>query len=204
MLNWGMSNVSTLKQDLPNELLWRMSIDKYHDMIRLGILTEDDPVELLEGWLVEKMPRNPIHTFLTERTRELIEKYLPIGFFVNVQQSITTRDSEPEPDIAVIKGKREDYLRHHPFPKDCVLVIEVSDSSLKHDQGTKQRIYAVAGIAVYWIINLPERHLEVYTQPSEEQGMYKQRQIYALNDTVPLVLEGQMITHLVIRNIFPD
>ena len=63
MLDWGMSNVSTLKQDLPNELLWRMSIDKYHDMIRLGILTEDDPVELLEGWLVEKMPRNPIHTF---------------------------------------------------------------------------------------------------------------------------------------------
>jgi Uma2 family endonuclease len=204
MIKCGMSETLVSKHDLPNDLLWRLSVGKYHEMIRLGVLTDDDPVELLEGWLVEKMPRNPAHTFSTESSRDLLQAALPQGYFVNSQQSITTSDSEPEPDNAVIRGRREDYLEHHPFPKDVVLVIEVADSSLRHDQTVKGRIYAVAGILEYWIINLVEKQLEVYTQPSAEQGIYKQRQIYSLTDSVPLRIEGKEVTRLPVQSLFPN
>jgi Uma2 family endonuclease len=196
-------SLSSLKPSPPNDLLWRLSVEKYHEMIRTGILSEDDPVELLEGWLVEKMPRNPAHTFSTERSRDLLQGALPEGYFVNSQQSITTSDSEPEPDNAIIRGVREDYLEQHPSPKDVVLVIEVADSSLRHDQTVKGHIYAVAGILVYWIVNLVDRQLEVYTQPLPEQGFYKQRTIYSLTDSVPLVIDDKEIIRLPVESLFP-
>lgn len=189
--------------DVPNELLWRLSVDKYHEMIRVGILSENDRVELIEGWLVGKMPNNPAHTFSTERSRETVEYVLPKGYFVNVQQPITTATSEPEPDVAVIRGDREAYLAHHPYPEHIVLVIEVSDSTLNYDRMTKQRIYARAGITLYWIVNVVERQLEVYTNPSSEKGLYEVRNIYALNEHVPFIVEGREVAQLPVQQFFP-
>src|SRR5437764_4239507 len=94
---------------VPDEPVWTLSVDQYHDMIRIGILTDNDPVELLEGVLIPKMPKNPAHALAKRLLRRALERLLPGGWFVDEQEPVTTTDSEPEPDIAVIRGDVRDY-----------------------------------------------------------------------------------------------
>ncbi len=129
--------------------IFRLCVAQYHTMIKTGVLTGDDPVELLEGWLVTKMPHNPPHTFSAQVLQDILRQILPKDWFVNIQDAITTDDSEPEPDAAVIRGSRRDYLEHKPGPQDIALVVEVTDSTLRRDRNLKKRIYAAAGIPVY-------------------------------------------------------
>jgi len=189
----------------PAEELWRLSIDKYHAMIREGILTEDDPVELLEGLLIRKMSKNPPHTVATSLVRKALERLVQAGWHVNTQEPITCEDSEPEPDVKVVRGAPRDYLNRHPGPQDVALVVEVSDSSLTQDRGVKKRLYAVARIPVYWIVNLLERQIEVYTDPSgpAEQPDYGHRQDFHAADNVPLVIEGREIGHIAVADLLP-
>lgn len=112
----------------------RFTVDEYHQMIDADILTEDDPVELLEGWLVTKMPKKPQHSAVTLSTRKRLEGLLPAGWFVDSQEPVTLDDSEPEPDIRVAEGDISDYLDRHPGPLDIALLGEVADSSLARDQ----------------------------------------------------------------------
>jgi hypothetical protein len=104
----------------PPPQLWRISVERYHEMIEAGLLTENDRLELLEGFLIEKITIKPSHTFVTEILREVLERLIPDNFFVNNQQPITTSDSEPEPDVVVIQGQRRDFLEHHPNPDDGI------------------------------------------------------------------------------------
>ena len=133
---------------VPTEPIWQLSIDQYHQMIQSGILTDDDPVELLEGWLVSNMPKNPPHSVATQLTRQVLERFLPAGWHVDTQEPITTDTSEPEPDVTVVRGDRRDYLDHHPGPEDVALLVEVADASLQRDRGSKKRLYARARIPV--------------------------------------------------------
>src|SRR4051812_40189587 len=89
--------------------LRRFTVDEYHRMIRTGILTEDDPVELLEGWIVLKMPHNPPHDATVDQSREVLQAALPAGWRVRVQSAITLSDSEPEPDLVVVPGPAARY-----------------------------------------------------------------------------------------------
>src|SRR5262249_30418397 len=127
------------------------------------------------------------------------------GWHVNGQEPITAEDSEPEPDAAIIRGARRDYLEGHPLPQDVAIVIEVSDATLKRDRGLKKRIYARAGIPVYWIINLIENQIEVYTGPGGEAEApdYQQRQDYFLDDEIPVIIEGREVGCLAAREILP-
>src|SRR5205085_6956634 len=122
--------VDTSSRTPPADPIWRLSIDQYHQMTRTGILTDDDPVELLEGWLVTKMPKNPPHRLSTQLTREALERLLPAHWHVNDQEPITTEESEPEPDITIVRGERRQYLERHPAPSEIALVVEVSDTTL--------------------------------------------------------------------------
>jgi Uma2 family endonuclease len=167
-------------QELSVSSIWKFSVEQYHQMIATGTLNEDDPVELLEGWLVTKMPKYPPHTYATEESAELIRDVLPHGYFVRRQDPITTTDSEPEPDISIIKGSRQDYKLRHPTPNEIVLVVEVADSTLRRDRTVKQRIYAGASIPVYWLLNLNEKQLEVYTKPIPTEKRYDEKTVYSL------------------------
>jgi Uma2 family endonuclease len=174
-------------------------------MIRTGILTDDDPVELLEGWLVPKMPRNPSHRVTTGLLRKVLEGKTPPGWYVDTQEPITLADSEPEPDVVVVRGETRKYLDRHPGPPDLGLVIEVADTTLQRDRTSKLRLYALASIGVYWIVNLTERRIEVYTQPSgpADQPGYRQRQDYGPEDEVPLVVEGRQLGTLAVSDVLP-
>jgi Uma2 family endonuclease len=190
---------------VPTEPIWRLTVDQYHEMITAGILTDDDPVELLEGWLVLKMPKHPPHRVATRLTQKALDRILPPGWDVSVQDPITTDTSEPEPDVSVARGDTRDYVDHHPGPKDVAIAIEVSESSLARDRGLKKRIYARARIPVYWIINLIDRRVEVYSNPSgpTKKPDYRRIQVLDLGDDVPLVIDGRTVGVLKVRDLLP-
>jgi Uma2 family endonuclease len=200
-----MAAVSPLEKSLtvPADPIWRLRVDQYQEMIRAGILTDDDPVELLEGWLVTKMPKNPRHTLATQLTYQALSQVIPSGWFVNVQEPITTADSEPEPDVVIVRGDRRDYSQRHPQPDEIALVVEVADTTLQRDQTLKLRLYARARIPVYWIVNLSDQRLEVYHDPSDElEAAYRQHQDYALTDDVPILIDAQEVARLPVKELF--
>jgi Uma2 family endonuclease len=189
---------------VPREPVWRFNVEQYHQMIHLGILSDGDPVELLEGWLIYKMPKNPPHRVTTKLTLKALETIVPQGWYIDTQESITLEDSEPEPDVVIVRGDTRDYLDRHPGASDIALIIEVADSTLERDRTIKQRLYARAGIPIYWIINLPEQQIEVYTEPvMTDECHYQHRQDYMLSGNIPVAIAAQIIGILSVRDFLP-
>jgi len=188
---------------IPKDLIWRLDVEKYHAMIEAGILTDDDPVELLEGWLVFKMPKNPRHRAATKLVREAIQERLPEDWYVDSQEPITIGNSEPEPDVVVVRGDTRQYLDRHPGPADIGLVVEVSDTTLDRDRGVKKHAYARAGIPIYWIVNLVDSQVEVYSQPSETEVDYLLRQDYGLLANLPIIFDGINLDAVNVAALFP-
>lgn len=196
--NWHLS-------PLPFLPMRRFSVDEYHRMIEAAILDENDRVELLEGWIVAKMAHNPPHDSMIDLAYGALEAFLPAGWYIRTQSAITTDDSEPEPDLAVVLGPRGRYGNRHPGPADVAFVVEVSDSTLSQDRTFKGPLYARAGIVRYWIINIPDARVEVCTDPSgpDPAPAYRQRRDYGLNEAVPVLVAGQEIGHVAVRELFP-
>jgi hypothetical protein len=174
-------------------------------MVQTGVLTENDPVELIDGWIVPKMPHNPPHDSAVELCEERLRPLIPAGWRVRIQSAITTPDSEPEPDLVVVAGTARSHSSRHPEPREIALVIEVADSSLSFDRGGKSAAYARSGIVCYWIINLVNRQLEVYTDPSgpAPSPSYRQRTDYGANTSVPLVIGGQQVALIPVSDLLP-
>ena len=139
----------------------RFTVEQYHRLGELGLLTPEDRVELLEGWIVRKMNQRPIHGFIVRLLNEFFMRELPNGWICQCQLPITTAHSEPEPDVAILKGEQLDFHDKHPPGKACRLLIEVADTSLERDRA-KASIYRDAGVQEYWIINVGEKVLERY------------------------------------------
>jgi Uma2 family endonuclease len=194
-----------LPPGVPPEPVVPLSVEQYHEMTRAGILLDGDSIELLEGWLVRKMSKNPSHSASTAKVRRQLEEIVPAGWSVDAQEPLTTDDSEPEPDIAVIRGLRENYNDRHPGPHEVGLLVEVADTSLERDRGWKKRIYAKARIQVYWIVNLVGRKVEVFTQPSgpREQPGYLQQQSFHPGDQIPVVLDGREVGRVEVVKLLP-
>jgi Uma2 family endonuclease len=174
---------------------FRFSVARYQRMVEMGILTSEDRIELLENYVVLKMPRNPPHDGTVQMVTEVLPRMVPQGWRLRVQLTVVLADSQPEPDFSVVRGDARTYLTRHPGPADVGLIGEVAESSLLRDQRDKTRIYARAGIPCYWIVNLVDRRIEVYTQPSGSAAVpaYASFQIYQSGDTVPLVLDGNTV-----------
>ena len=124
--------------------LARFSVTSYQRMIASGAVTSEDKVELLENYVVLKMPHNPPHDSTIQRMLRPLLKALPGGWDLRVQSAISLSDSEPEPDFVIVRGSSVDYEGHHPFATDVGLVIEVADTSLARDRHDKGRRYSMA------------------------------------------------------------
>jgi Uma2 family endonuclease len=196
---------SDLETAIPTEPIFRLTVAQYHAMADSGVLGEDDPVELLEGWLVEKMTRHKPHSIVTRRVRRALEAVLPAGWYADSREPITTTDSEPEPDVLVAREEAGDDPERHPSPQEVALVVEVADTSLRRDRGTKKRVYARAGIPVYWIANLVEAKFEVYTDPTgpAKRPDYRQVREYSSADEIAVVVDGKEIARLAVRELLP-
>lgn len=185
--------------------LRRFSVAEYHKLIEIGILTEDDNLELLEGYLVHKMSRNPPQDAAIQKIMKKLFRLLPPDWDLRVQSAITLSTSEPELDLAIVRGDENNYVARHPGPADIGLVIEVADTTLTGDRVDKGRIYAQAGIPCYWIINLVGRQVEVYTSPSGATATpaYGQRQDFTINDDIALTLDGTTVATINVRDLLP-
>lgn len=182
----------------------RFTVEEYHKLGEIGVLTENDRVELIRGWIVPKMTLNPPHTYAVTA---LMKRFLTLvgpRAVVRVQQPITTADSEPEPDVLLATGRDDDYKSRHPKPSEVSILVEVAESSLREDQTTKLEMYAGAKVAVYWIVNLVDRRVEVYTQPrGGKNPTYRQRTDYGPGAAVPVVVGGKELGRIAVAELLP-
>lgn len=183
------------------ERVFRLSVKQYHAMIEAGVLTEDDPVELIDGILVYKMPKKPRHSHVISKLFKALQGLLPHGYFIRLQDPITLRTGEPEPDLAVVRGDEDDYFDKHPGPDDTTLVIEVADATLRIDRGMKLRSYAKAGIANYWIVDVARRSIEVCSHPNPRQRTYRQRVVLLTQERLPVILNGKQVGQIPVSSI---
>jgi Uma2 family endonuclease len=181
----------------------RFTVDEYHTMIRTGVFTDGEPLELLEGYVVHKMSRGKPHDFAVQALTKRFVRMLPPGWDVRVQCAITLPDSEPEPDFALVRGDETVYHDHHPGPTEIGILVEVSGSSLPIDRVDKARVYARAGIPVYWVVNVVDKVVEVLTRPSGPTGApaYEQRDDFPVGTAVPVVLGGNTVGTIVVADI---
>ena len=178
---------------LSRALYPKVSVAEYHQMIKDGVFEDGDPIELIEGYLVQKMSHNPPHSAAVQKLTKRLVRLAPLGWESRSQLPITLADSEPEPDGLLAKGDETTFAAHHPLPAEIGLVVEVADSSRYSDRREKGRIYARAGIPVHWIVNLVDRQVEVYTDPdlAANPPAYRTRADYKPGDAVPVTLDGQ-------------
>jgi hypothetical protein len=179
--------------------LRRFSVAEYHKMIKTGILKPDDRVELLEGWIVNKMPQNPPHSSSVTRANRRLARILPDRWTLRVQAPITLNNSEPEPDIVLARGAVEFYDHRHPRPTDIGVLMEFGDSTLLEDRLYKGVLYAQERIAEFWLINLVQRKIEVYTKP--RGGKYHQKVEYTEKESVPLVLDRLKVADIPVAEL---
>src|SRR6185503_3962315 len=141
----------------------RWSRVEYERLVECGLF-DGDPVELIGGQLIVAEPQGTYHVTVVGIVDDALRAALPPGWIVRTQGPIALDDdSSPEPDLAVVRGTREDYLNAHPAIP--ALVIEVADTSLGFDRRIKGSVYARGRVQDYWIVNVTERVLEIYRDP---------------------------------------
>jgi Uma2 family endonuclease len=144
----------------------RWSRAEYERLVDLGVF-RGDPVELIGGQLIVAEPQNSPHATAVGAADDALRAVLPAGFFVRAQMPVALdEESAPEPDLAVVAGRRSDYRAGHPA--SAVLVVEVADSSLGFDREDKGSLYARARVPEYWIVNLIDRVVEVHRDPGPD------------------------------------
>lgn len=147
----------------------RFSVEEYHQMVRAGILKEDDQVELVEGEIIEMTPIGPRHAVCVAGLTEHFARSVAPRVVVWVQSPIHLGPhSEPQPDVALLRPPRSRYADAHPGPDDILLVIEVADTSVEDDRARKIPLYARAGIRETWLVNLPGGVIGVYRDPGPD------------------------------------
>ncbi len=163
----------------------KFTVYDFHRMGEAGIFSEDDRVELLEGEIIEMTPIGSRHAACVSRLNRILTSQLGPTAIVSVQNPIRLNDrSEPQPDIALLKPRPDFYAEAHPKPDHTLLVIEVADTSVDFDQGTKLPLYAKAGIPEVWIVALTQRSVEIYRQP-DAQGYNSISRLNDLEQAIP-------------------
>src|SRR5262245_49937555 len=160
----------------PVERLYRFTTHQYLRMIETGVLVADERVELLEGWLVKRQPRSPPHDSAVSRVSRRLARLLSVEWVLRVRSALSLTDRELEPDFAIVRGPEDRYSRRHPVARDVAAIIEVADSSLFEDRQRKGVLYARARLPLYWLVNITESRVEVYTNPKAGRTpAYRQR-----------------------------
>jgi hypothetical protein len=144
----------------------RFTVEEYYRMAEIGVLKPDVRVELLEGEIIDMMPIGPFHGGMTKRLIRFFSNLSKGRWVVSAQDPVHLDEySEPQPDLMLLKPDPDDYTTRHPGPEDVFLLVEVADSTLDYDRGRKLPAYGRAAVREVWIINLPERTIEVYREP---------------------------------------
>jgi Uma2 family endonuclease len=159
-----MKAAKDLQVPLQKAEVWPLSVEAYHTLGEAGLIPKR--TELLYGFIYHKMSNSPLHSFLVQLLQDLLHSVVPAGFVVRTEQPITCADSEPEPDLAVVRGQSADFRLAHP--RTAELVIEICVTSADYDR-SKLRAYANAGVKECWLVLAREKQVEVHRQPAQDQ-----------------------------------
>jgi len=158
---------SDLPMSRPAPALYHFTRASYEAMAEAGVFHPDERVELVDGRILTMTPQSSRHATVVQLVAASLRSLFGEGFDVRVQLPLALgKSSEPEPDVAVVTGAPLAYL--HAHPESAILLVEVADTSLAFDRGEKQRLYAVAGIPEYWVVDLVHAQVERYSQPLRE------------------------------------
>lgn len=148
------------------------TVDEYHRMAEVGLLSEDSRVELIEGEIVEMSPIGSTHAGTVNRSSRYLGRRLGDAVVVSVQNPIRLNAfSEPQPDLALLKPRKDFYSNSHPTAEDVLVVIEVADTSIPYDRNVKLPLYARSGVPEAWLMVLRTQVIEVHSQP--KNGKYQ-------------------------------
>jgi Uma2 family endonuclease len=163
----------------------RFNVHEYHRMAAAGILTEDDPVELIDGAIIEMPPISARHaTCIVRLTRRLTSQAGDLAE-IRVRLPVRLNDHcEPEPDLSLVRPRADSYIDSHPGPCDVLLAIEVANASVRFDRLVKAAIYARAGIPEYWLVYLARARIDVHREPVD--GRYRTVQIFRRGERLSL------------------
>ena len=184
---------------------FRFTVAQYQQMIADGIFPADARIELLRGKVVNKMSRNPPHDVTLCVTQEELAPICGSVWVIRAQMAVVIgKFNQPEPDLAVVLAPFKRYLRQHPQPKDIGMLVEIADSTLLQDRRDKAPIYAGGRIPWYWIVNVADRTVEVYSDPKGGASPeYRKREDHDIGDKVPVVLHGKTVRHIEVGRLFP-
>lgn len=182
------------KEEIRNRVA-PITVNQYHKLYDSGLISEN--VELITGVIIEKMPKSPLHTSIVEFLCDFFREVLSKDYRIRQEQPLTLEDSEPEPDILIVKAQPFSFVESHP--KTGLLVVEVSISSRVLDV-EKKEIYANANICEYWIISPEKNQIEVFS--NLKNGKYQTEKIYSIGDKITINIEKNIF--LQIQDIFPE
>ncbi|TVR57587.1 MAG: Uma2 family endonuclease [Gemmatimonadales bacterium] len=168
----------------------RFTVDEYYRMAEAGILGVGERVELIDGEIVQMAAIGSRHAGCVKRLLRLFVRGVGDRAIVQVQDPVRLSDlSEPQPDLAVLRPRTDDYTTAHPGPDDVLLVVEVADATVEVDRGTKAPLYAAAGIGEYWLVDLPHDEIQVFRTPTPDG--YRDVRSYRRGDVLrPSALPG--------------
>lgn len=195
-----------------NARFYSFSVSQYHQLAEAGIFKANDRVELLNGKIVMMSPIGPVHRRVVQRLSKLLDARLPADWEVMVQQPISLAESEPQPDLSVVTAVSAQRSDRHPVAAEIALVVEVADSTLTIDRRIKLPVYAAAGVREYWIVNLGQRQVEVYRQPSIGASLgheadplaatYLSREDVTDSGELRLTFDGEVLAAMSVAEVF--
>ncbi len=184
---------------------YRLTVDQYLKMINIGIFQDSSDVVLIGGRLVGGMTKNDPHDFGVGMLADRLRLLLPDGLHVREEKSMNLdRWSRPGPDLVIARGLGRTFGAA-PGPKDVTLVVEVADTSYAKDRGANWRRHAAARVPLYWIVNIPMRRIEAFSEPSGEgkAAAYRGEAIHDETAEIPLVLDGRELGRIAVKDVLP-
>ena len=174
-----------------------INVEEYYKMAEVGILKPDDRVELINGEIFEMSPIGSRHAAIVNKLAGLLNELFKGKAVIGVQVPVRINyNNEPEPDIALLQYRPDYYASEHPVPADALAIIEVAGSSISFDREVKTPLYAFHSIPEYWIIDLENNQIEVFTKPKD--GTYSETQIYRAGDEVMLMGKNLSVKEMLI------
>lgn len=184
--------------------LYRFTVGQYDQMVEDGTISEGDQVELIEGLLVRKMGKKRRHVQAGKKGLQALSRVAPAGWHVAKEDPIVASDwSKPEPDLALVRGDVEDYSNRDVTAGDIALVVEISAATLTDDRVDMGRVYSTSGIPFYWVVNLIDSQVEVYSEPDPLLGRYGTRTDYLPGQDVPVIVDGREVAMIAVDSLLP-
>jgi Uma2 family endonuclease len=184
--------------------LYRFTVGQYDQMVEDGPISEDDHVELIEGLLVRKMGKKRPHVQAGKKGLQALSRVAPPGWHVAKEDPIVASDwSKPEPDLALVRGDVEDYSNRDVTAAEIAHVVEISAATLTDDRTVMGRVYSASGIPFYWVVNLIDSQVEVYSEADPLLGRYGTRTDYLPGQDVPVIVDAREVARIAVDSLLP-